>query len=350
MNNLFNTTFEDQTKYEIKPLQWKEVRVPNYEIDTRGVLYYYGKPCKSWKVNGRNYYSVLIDNHRWQYRADYMVGYTFLRYYEDAIRLVHIDGNIDNDNLSNLMWYRKVDVIKEYQDMAIVESDGSLKEEWKPCKLDYPCNTQYEVSNFGMIRDANTKELTQLKESHGYRVFYYIDPSYANTTRVKSVHRAVAEAFIPNPNKYELVNHLDGDKFNDMIMNLEWASAGMNMEHAYLQHLNNKSRYNEHQIRVVCTLLATRNISHVQISYMTGVDRKTISDIFRGRRWKDVSSEYCFQIKKWNSSMKEEVCQLIIEGKKGREIFAKLNIPYDQSAISFYERMRRELKRDNKIS
>tara|TARA_R110000782_G_scaffold23113_2_gene60749 strand:+ start:63 stop:464 length:402 start_codon:yes stop_codon:yes gene_type:complete len=50
---------------------------------------------------------------------------------------------------------------------------------------------------------------------------------------MKYIHRLVAEAFIPNPNAKATVNHIDGNKQNNDISNLEWATQGENNKHSF---------------------------------------------------------------------------------------------------------------------
>ena len=51
------------------------------------------------------------------------------------------------------------------------------------------------------------------------------------------IHRLVAEAFLENPNGFEMVNHKDGNKLNNDVSNLEWCDASYNMKHAYKNNL-----------------------------------------------------------------------------------------------------------------
>lgn len=47
------------------------------------------------------------------------------------------------------------------------------------------------------------------------------------------IHRLVAQAYIPNPNNYREINHIDGNKLNNNVSNLEWCSRSHNVKHAF---------------------------------------------------------------------------------------------------------------------
>ena len=57
------------------------------------------------------------------------------------------------------------------------------------------------------------------------------------------IHRLVALAFIPNPSNYDQVNHIDCDKLNNNVNNLEWCNNSMNQLHAYKNGLQDRSKY-----------------------------------------------------------------------------------------------------------
>lgn len=110
-------------------------------------------------------------------------------------------------------------------------------EVWK--KLPY--SNEYEVSNLGRIRhlclnryDINTGKINKINK------ITYIKPvlrgGYAririynsrNKFKTYQVHRLVAEAFLPNPNNYPIINHKDFNRSNNRVDNLEWCSYSYN--------------------------------------------------------------------------------------------------------------------------
>lgn len=59
----------------------------------------------------------------------------------------------------------------------------------------------------------------------------------ARKQKIHKIHRLLAEHFIPNPDNKPCVNHIDGNKLNNSISNLEWATVSENVKHAYVNKL-----------------------------------------------------------------------------------------------------------------
>ena len=88
----------------------------------------------------------------------------------------------------------------------------------------------YQVSNLGRVKSLNynhtgKEKIMKAKKDKGYlRVQLYKD----GKPKFYSVHRLVATSFLPNPNNLSQVNHIDEDKSNNIVDNLEWCSAKYN--------------------------------------------------------------------------------------------------------------------------
>lgn len=121
-----------------------------------------------------------------------------------------------------------------------------MKEIWKDVE---GYEGLYQVSNLGNvkslsfgarnIRKSNVHKLLKLSPTN---CGYYKVQLYKNgKSKMLYVHRLVATAFIPNPDKKPQINHIDGNKANNASYNLEWATSSENMRHAINHGLRNPS-------------------------------------------------------------------------------------------------------------
>lgn len=84
------------------------------------------------------------------------------------------------------------------------------------------------------------------------------------------LHRALAEAFIPNPENKRCVNHKDGNKLNNSLDNLEWATHGENNQHAYDTGLKKASeRVKENSRELIKT--NGKDCSKIVLNVLTGI-------------------------------------------------------------------------------
>ena len=95
-------------------------------------------------------------------------------------------------------------------------------------------NDLYEITDDGKVISYNKYPEGHELKSHpigdGYKAvtIKFNDGKF----RMRYIHRLVAEAFVPNPNNYPLVNHKDENKFNNKADNLEWCTAKYNCNYS----------------------------------------------------------------------------------------------------------------------
>lgn len=112
-----------------------------------------------------------------------------------------------------------------------------VKEEiWMPI---HGFEEYYHISNLGRVKSLAGKNYNSTKErilkpfnnKIGYLMVIINRPGEKKTC--KKMHRLIAEHFIENPNNYRYINHIDSNKTNNSIDNLEWCTQSHNVKHAY---------------------------------------------------------------------------------------------------------------------
>lgn len=83
----------------------------------------------------------------------------------------------------------------------------------------------YSVSNTGIVINTKKNKMMSIYIRKGY---CHVKLSTHNKAAQKKVHRLVAEAFIPNPNNYDCINHKDENPLNNNVENLEWCNHSYN--------------------------------------------------------------------------------------------------------------------------
>lgn len=115
----------------------------------------------------------------------------------------------------------------------------------------------YEVSNLGRVR-SERKALKPQKRRHGYLSVFLYDRK--GGYKQVSVHRLVAEAFIPNPNGCAEVNHKDECKTNNNVENLEWCTHKQNSSYGSRGEKISRANTNGKKSKPVSALDALGNI------------------------------------------------------------------------------------------
>jgi len=159
--------------------------------------------------------------------------------------------------------------------------------------LKTPLKWAYTISDDGTVYNVSRKvaiQGTSISAANRYKKIHL--------DKFRALHRLVAEHFVynPKPAEYTQINHIDGDRWNNSAINLEWVSPSQNVRHAYSNGLktnrgeiNPFSRLTEQAVRNI------RNLAEAGVSDQAIIDRLqlcvgrgTVKRVRTHRSWKHV--------------------------------------------------------------
>lgn len=159
----------------------------------------------------------------------------------------------------------------------------NILEQWKPVP---GYEGLYEVSNQGQVKGP--KGFIKPKIQYN---------GYARTELWKkglryrpSIHRLVAEVFIPNPENKPQVNHLDGNKLNNNVSNLEWCTVQENLLHSVILHQRfgekaSNSKLKEEEVVAILVML-DKGVPGKWLADLFGITNAQISNLKKGKQWR----------------------------------------------------------------
>lgn len=176
-----------------------------------------------------------------------------------------------------------------------------MEEIWKEINI---ANRVYYVSNMGNVKNSKGMLMSQRTSKDGYKLVRFWFPRENPKVGQRKwkgkqilVHRLVAMAFIPNPNNLSDVNHIDRDRTNNRVDNLEWMTHTDNVKYShkmggYDGHStgikNPKARLTEEQVIEIRRKYDSGEMTQMEIAKEYNVGWSTIHNIVFRLTWKHI--------------------------------------------------------------
>jgi hypothetical protein len=144
----------------------------------------------------------------------------------------------------------------------------------------------YSVSSEGRVKN----DKIFLKLSYNKRGYSQVVLWNENKNKIQTIHRLVAQAFIPNPDNKPEVNHIDYNKTNNHVSNLEWATKKENEDHALQNGLKVKGEQNGGSKLTEIEVIEVRKLFKEgwlkkDLAQKFGITRNSISNIIKRKFW-----------------------------------------------------------------
>jgi len=154
-------------------------------------------------------------------------------------------------------------------------------------------DNKYQIEFIGsVVINHKGKELKAQKNTSGY---LYVNLCHNCKSKKQYIHRLKAIAFLENKRNCKEVNHIDGNKLNNEIDNLEWVTSKENKEHAFKNNINNYkgekhklSKLNSSDVFNIRKEYAEFKISHSKLALKYGVNQSVITRVINKTAWSHI--------------------------------------------------------------
>lgn len=281
---------------------WKEVKMSDgkYMVSSLGnvMSVKHNIPKNSENKNEKGFYLKPTDNgtsivvqlyiqgKSKVFRLHDLVATHFVENLNKYKYVTHKDGNYKHCSYENLVWVEfKHKTFKSNHDIQ-----DTSDEQWKFIPN---TNNLYKISSLGRVFSLKRgKFITPTMPNGGY---YSFNISVNNKVRLGRIHRLVAEAFVPNPNKLPCVDHIDGDRTNNSSSNLKWCTQIQNVNNPNTKPKtkNNRKAYRKPIIQLKNDVVIETYESINKASIINGFSKSAIyrccigyANTHKGFSWK----------------------------------------------------------------
>lgn len=163
-----------------------------------------------------------------------------------------------------------------------------MEEIWKDIE-DF--NGKYQISNTNKVKSNHFGRSIILKPSLNTGGYNSVCLRLNNKIKTRSLHRLTMEAFVPNPDNKPCINHIDGNKLNNSLENLEWCTYSENLKHAYDNNLklpieSKGEKSSQHKLKEEDVLKIRASIlSSKELGLLYNVNRTNIIAIRKRKSW-----------------------------------------------------------------
>lgn len=228
----------------------------NYFADTDGTIT--NKNGKPVKISEKGVVQLYVNKRSKSYSAGRIIANTFIPCENEKDLVKHLDGDKQNNAVENLCWITQEEnsaatwkkrrengttgagVVRGPREKRenIVEKLLPLLENEKQINLDGEF-IPYSISMDGQVRNLRKGNILSGTILGTYR---YINFRWDGKQKNKAIHRLVAEAFIDRPHNATVVDHIDGNRLNNHVENLRWATPKENADNIHPDKSNKKER------------------------------------------------------------------------------------------------------------